>query len=563
MNRTSTDILKRLANAFAQCLKELPRRVHSDERGSISIVTVFTLLMFTMILVMIVNVGTHIDDKLKMQNAADASTYSGGVVLARGMNGLAFSNHLISDVFAMTAFLREGRDRNAESLVPPVLDAWNYAGETLARAPFQKFADLGSAIVDKVPKEQEAVTAYGELTAAASEISLPVFEHILADQLISEFQRSLLETVPQLAQSVADEVARRHGLLGPSSQEGTSTAQVEYELDRGSQRAVMWRTSVLPVALGDESDPLLRTLPVVDPDPFQNDYPQLLDADIYLEIALRQRRNVARRFLNAWNFDRLRLFNRDAKMSTYFHLWRIATCGQLERLLNIDYPVTNVPMILRFTDIDEPMEQLIRRAENPDENTHLSRRRDDHFPWVMSNLRGLVDLDAYVENNFHFVGVTYRRHRRELGPGLFFNPLSFQADAQTFSQISLFIPRPRKRLIHVGEPAPDNGDGTSEVSLGGTFGFTSQLEVPRSNPPAVQQPDNDSLERVLRERWLLENYPTHWDLFNQNWMVQLVPATAERLPEILQTPPSEDLTDLRLPEYGEVENNMLKRVNTH
>jgi hypothetical protein len=563
MNRTFTEIMPQLASTISRCVKELPRRVHTDERGSISIVTVFTLLMFTMILVMIVNVGTHIDDKLKMQNASDAATYSGGVVLARGMNGLAFSNHLLSDVFAMTAFLREGRDRNAESLVPPVLDAWTFAGETLARAEFPKFAELGPAIVDKVFKEQEAVTAYGELTAAASELSLPVFEHILADQLIGEFQRSLLQTVPELAQSVTDEVARRHGLLGPSSQEGSSELQTNYELARGSQRAILWRTTVLPVALGDESDPLTRTMPVVDPDPFQNDYPQLLDADIYLELALRQRRNVARRFLNDWNFDRLRLFNHDARMSAYFHLWRIATCGQLERLLNIEYPVTNVPMLLRFTNVDEPMERLIRRAESPDENIRLNRRRDADFPWVMNNLRDLVDLDGYIEDNFHFVGVTYRRHRTELGPGLFTNPLKSNADAQTFSQISLFIPRPRKRLIHVGDPATDDGDGTDEVSLGGTFGFTSQLEVPRSRPPAVSPPDNDSLERVLRERWLLENYPTHWDLLNQNWMVQLIPATAQRLPEILQTNPGGDFADVRLPNYGEDENNSLKRVNTH
>jgi hypothetical protein len=562
MNRTLTDILQRLASTVSRCLNELPRRVHKDERGSISIVTVFTLLMFTMILVMIVNVGTHIDDKLKMQNASDAATYSGGVVLARGMNGLAFSNHLISDVFAMTAFLREGRDRNAESLVPPVLNAWTFAGETLERSQFPKFAELGAAIVDKVPKEQEAVTAYGELTAAASDLSLPVFEHILEEQLIGEFQRSLLQTVPELAQTVANEVSRRHGLLGPSSQAGASTLQADYERERGSQRAVLWRTSVLPVALGDESDPLLRTLPVVDPDPFQNDYPQLLDADVYLEISLRQRRNVARKFLNDWNFDRLRLFNNDATMSAYFHLWRIATCGQLERLLNIEYPVTNVPMLLRFTDVDEPMERLIRQAENPDENTRLRRRRDDHFPWVMSNLRGLVDLDGYIENNFHFVGVTYRQHRKELGPGLFSNPLKPAADAQTFSQISLFIPRPRKRLYHVGDPAPDDGDGIDEVSLGGTFGFTSQIEVPRNRTPAVLPPD-DSLERVIRERWLLENYPTHWNLLNQNWMVQLIPATAERLPEILQSNPGGDFADVRLPNYGETENNLLKRVNTH
>ena len=135
MNKTSNDpgclsrprrfaafLRDRSKLACALCARVTLRleRVHSDQRGTISIVSVFALLMFTMLLVMIVNVGTHFDDKLKMQNAADASTYSGGVVLARGMNGLAFTNHLISDVFAMTAFLREARDRNAEPLVPPM-----------------------------------------------------------------------------------------------------------------------------------------------------------------------------------------------------------------------------------------------------------------------------------------------------------------------------------------------------------------------------------------------------------------------------------------------------------
>lgn len=539
------------------------RGVHSDERGTISIITVFTLLMFTMLLIMIVNVGTHIDDKLKMQNAADASTYSGGVVLARGMNGLAFTNHLLSDVFAMTAFLREGRDRNAESLVPPVLEAWNSAGETLAGAPFAKFAELGAAMQRKIPLEQEAVTAYGELTSASSEISLPVFEHILEAHLIGEFQRDLLNTLPQIAQEVTDEVARRHGLLGRPSQEGSSASMERYENDRGRQMGVLWRTNAMPVALGDETDPLTRTMPVVDPDPFQNDYPQLLDADSYLQQSLRQRRDLALHFLNQWNFDRLRLFNYDVKMSAFFPMWRMATCGQLQRLLNVEYPVTNVPMQLRRT-VDGPgMEQLLRQAENFDPNLPLNRRRDDHYPMVMQNLRQLTDLDEYVEDNFHFVGAVYRKHRSELGPGLFQNPLAETADAQAFSQIYLFIPRPRKYLVHVGEGG-GGGDGGGAINLGGTFGFTSQIELERDGTPVNEPPPPvDTLERVLRERWVLENWPTHWDLLNQNWLVQLVPATVTNLPTVLQTNPGGELSELRMPNYGETENNMMKRVTTH
>ena len=81
-----------------------------------------------MLLGMVMNVGRQVDGKIRMQNAADAAAYSGGVVLARGMNTLVFTNHLLCDVFAVTAFMREARDRNSESYVPSILAAWNKVG---------------------------------------------------------------------------------------------------------------------------------------------------------------------------------------------------------------------------------------------------------------------------------------------------------------------------------------------------------------------------------------------------------------------------------------------------
>ena len=103
-------------------------RLHRDQGGTISILSVFAVLLLTMLLGMVMNVGRQVDGKIRMQNAADAAAYSGGVVLARGMNTLAFTNHLLCDVFAMTAFMREARDRNSESYVPRILAAWNKVG---------------------------------------------------------------------------------------------------------------------------------------------------------------------------------------------------------------------------------------------------------------------------------------------------------------------------------------------------------------------------------------------------------------------------------------------------
>src|SRR5262245_12855299 len=120
------------------CTQNL-KNLHRDQSGSISLATVFALLLLTMLLGMVINDGRQVDNKIKLQNAADAATYSGGVVLARGMNSLAFSNHMLCEVFALTAFMREARDRHAEPLVPQILAAWNTIGPVLARSGFEKF----------------------------------------------------------------------------------------------------------------------------------------------------------------------------------------------------------------------------------------------------------------------------------------------------------------------------------------------------------------------------------------------------------------------------------------
>src|SRR5262249_12417399 len=105
--------------------KERLSRLHCDESGSISVATVFALLFLTMVGERVIKGEGQVDNKVKLQPAADASTYSGGVVLARSMNTLAFTNHMLCEVFALTAILREARDRHSDPLVSEVLAAWD------------------------------------------------------------------------------------------------------------------------------------------------------------------------------------------------------------------------------------------------------------------------------------------------------------------------------------------------------------------------------------------------------------------------------------------------------
>ena len=184
--------------------------LHRDERGSISLATVFALLLLTILLGMVLNVGRQVDNKVRMQNAADAATYSGGVVLARGMNTVAYSNHLLCEVFALTAILREGRDRHAEPLVPEILAAWEKIAPVLAGSKFEKFSKLGTAIPQKTPLEQEMVTAYSEWQAASSELILPVLEEILLNEVIPQFQREVVQAIPVMAQTATGRIAEQH-----------------------------------------------------------------------------------------------------------------------------------------------------------------------------------------------------------------------------------------------------------------------------------------------------------------------------------------------------------------
>ena len=159
--------------------------MHRDQRGAIAPLSVFAIFMFTILMVLIVNVGRQIDDKLRMQNAADASAYSGATVLARGMNAIAFSNHMLCETFALTAYMREGRDRKSEKFVPEILAAWEAVGNQFASgtgtaALSQKFKLMGQAIVTKVPIEQKMVDEFGEMTFHQARITLPLFEYILA-----------------------------------------------------------------------------------------------------------------------------------------------------------------------------------------------------------------------------------------------------------------------------------------------------------------------------------------------------------------------------------------------
>ncbi len=167
-----------------------------------SIVSVFAVLFLAMLLGMVMNVGRHVDGKIRMQNAADSAAYSSGVVLARGMNSLAFTNHLLCDVFALTAVLREAQAQNS---------------------------------------------------ASASNQILTLLEQILSEELIPQYQRAVVVAFPDIAQTAAQQTALRNG--EPEYRRGPMFGV----LWRTDARPVGGDAES-----GDSPDD--RTLPVVDPE---------------------------------------------------------------------------------------------------------------------------------------------------------------------------------------------------------------------------------------------------------------------------------------------------------
>jgi hypothetical protein len=479
-------------------------------------------MFLAMLLGMVMNVGKHIDGKIRMQNAADAAAYSGGVVLARGMNTLAFTNHLLCDVFAVTAVLREARDENSASYAPEILAAWNKVAGVFSSSSFPKFSALGAAIQQKVPMEQHMVDTYSNWAKSVSEQVLPTMEQILSQELIPQYQRAVVAAFPEIAQSAAQQTASRNGTP---------------DYGRGPMFGVLWRTDARPVGGDAESSYAAddRTLPVVDPE-----LDSVANQEQCVQTAVAQRRALAHLYLDQWNNELLSGFDQVAKMSQFSNLWRSFTCGYLEHLLNVEYPKSNLPMQI----YENP-------AETASPNTSLAK-------------------------HYTFISVVYWKKMPEAAPGLFKNPL--EADDQAFAEVHLFIPRDRLQWLSQGGTNTGNqsplGGVPGEIAEGAVTaagnaggGQASHWVVDRYRDPPPSYPSPWFPGPPLPDWWNPSpQRPPDWDLLDQRWNCQLAPATQAALATILQSNP--DLSGFssgqyNLPSLGGLSGDDIQQISPH
>lgn len=90
---------KPLASRFSR-LRERIARFHAGEDGQINLVTAVVMLGFAVLIGLIGNAGNAVKKKIELQNAADATAYSSSLWMARGMNAVTTTNHLMGEATA-------------------------------------------------------------------------------------------------------------------------------------------------------------------------------------------------------------------------------------------------------------------------------------------------------------------------------------------------------------------------------------------------------------------------------------------------------------------------------
>lgn len=82
-----------------------PARQERLESGMIPLVTVVTMLGLVVMIALVGNLGAVVGEKVEVQGAADAAAYSDALWMARGMNSITATNHLMGEATALVVLI--------------------------------------------------------------------------------------------------------------------------------------------------------------------------------------------------------------------------------------------------------------------------------------------------------------------------------------------------------------------------------------------------------------------------------------------------------------------------
>ena len=92
-----------MANLIDWKFKVITEEFHGDESGKISLLASMLMLVLIALAGLIGNTGHVAKEKLEAQNAADSIAYSSSLWMARGMNSVTATNHMLGEATAMSA----------------------------------------------------------------------------------------------------------------------------------------------------------------------------------------------------------------------------------------------------------------------------------------------------------------------------------------------------------------------------------------------------------------------------------------------------------------------------
>src|SRR5579872_4522473 len=81
------------------------REFDSGDDGMMALVNVVTVAFLALLVGFVGNVGRMVQEKIAVQTAADATAYSASLVMARGMNAVTATNHLMGEATALVVLL--------------------------------------------------------------------------------------------------------------------------------------------------------------------------------------------------------------------------------------------------------------------------------------------------------------------------------------------------------------------------------------------------------------------------------------------------------------------------
>ncbi|MCC9608586.1 pilus assembly protein TadG-related protein [Blastopirellula sp. JC732] len=125
MHRLINDIRVLFAEIYdppAAARSASARQLLAGEDGKLTLATIFVILALLVMTSFVGNSGNAVKEKIEMQNAADAAAFSSALWMARGLNAITATNHLLGELTAVCVV--------HEALGGPELDAYGNDGWT-------------------------------------------------------------------------------------------------------------------------------------------------------------------------------------------------------------------------------------------------------------------------------------------------------------------------------------------------------------------------------------------------------------------------------------------------